>query len=345
MKILVTGAAGQVGCRLVRQLLKRNYEVRGLILPDDPTRNRIDGLDIEVMEGNLLDMKVAEQAVEGVDAVIHTANLTGPLPGMSESEFFDNNVRATFNIAKAASRYADKIERFVHTSSSSVYPNDAHIIAPCYNPVDEMHPKRPLGTYALTKAMGEQIVNSIADETGLRISIVRPSGICSGEAILNRWNVGFVCAILRAGQSHPKSALYMRDGTELWHELESSSSKETLCAITDSLGKPWIYQPVDARDVAHGCICALESSAAIGDIFNLSAPKPIVFGEAAEVIARATGQKILRWTVPVRWIYDLDNTKARTRIGYQPKWGIEEMVASALSVHRGDTQDFEDDLH
>ena len=36
MKILVAGAAGQVGCRLVRQLLERNHEVRGTVLPDDP---------------------------------------------------------------------------------------------------------------------------------------------------------------------------------------------------------------------------------------------------------------------------------------------------------------------
>ena len=38
MKILVAGAAGQVGCRLVRQLLERNHEVRGTVLPDDPAR-------------------------------------------------------------------------------------------------------------------------------------------------------------------------------------------------------------------------------------------------------------------------------------------------------------------
>lgn len=36
MKILVTGVAGQVGCRLTRQLLDRNHEVRGTLLPDDP---------------------------------------------------------------------------------------------------------------------------------------------------------------------------------------------------------------------------------------------------------------------------------------------------------------------
>jgi UDP-glucose 4-epimerase len=336
--VLVTGAAGQIGSRLVRQLLGRNYEVRGLILPGDPNRSRLNGLEIEVVEGNMLDMTVCEKAIEGVDAVIHTANLVGPLPGMSETDFFDNNVRNTFNIVYAASKRADKLQRLVYISSSSVYPNDAHVIATCYNPVDEMHPLRPLGTYALGKLIGEQIVTAHARQTGLRTAIIRPSGIASGTSALGRWSVGFVCAILRTGQNNPKSSLYMNDGTELWHELEAAVvSRDQLCAIRDSEGRPWVYQFVDARDVAHGCVCALESGAAIGEVFNVSAPRPITYDEATQVIAKATGQSILEWQTPVRWLFDLDNTKAKCLIGYRPKWGIEEMVASALVVQRGES--------
>lgn len=242
-KVLVTGAVGQVGSRVVRQLLEKNYEVRGLILPDDPNRKRVVGLDIEIMEGNLMDVDTAARAVEGVDAVIHTANLVGPLPGMSQSEFFANNVQATYNIAYAASRYADRLQRFVYTSSSSVYPNDSQILATAYNPVDEWHPLRPIGTYAASKLAGETIVNAFSRETGLRVSIIRPSGIVSGTAVLGRWTVGFVSTILKIGQGHPKSALYMPDGTELWHELEkAASSPQQPCAVTDMEGRPWIYQ-------------------------------------------------------------------------------------------------------
>jgi nucleoside-diphosphate-sugar epimerase len=133
----------------------------------------------------------------------------------------------------------------------------------------------------------------------------------------------------------------MPDGTELWHDLEAAAeSKDQPCAIRSTSGEPWIYQLVDARDVAHGCVCALENDSEPGEAFNISAPEPITFDEAAAVISQATGLPILEWQVPVRWVFDLSNLKARQKINYQPKWGIREMVESALAVQRGESDGF-----
>ena len=327
-----------MGARLVRQLLAHDYEVRALILPDDPTAYRIEGLDVEVVEGNLLDPDLALRLVDGVDAVIHTANLVAPLPGMSESEFFDNNVRSTFHITRAAGRKADRLERLVHISSSSVYPNDSHEVTPCYTPIDEVHPLRPCGVYPLSKLIGEEIVAAVRRETGLRTATIRPSGICSGDAILRRWTVGYVVGILKAGQAHPESALYIADGTELWRDLEAAAqSPQQLCAITDNEGRPWMQRPVDARDVALACLSALESPAAVGEAFNAAAPQPISFSEATLLISEHTGMSVLEWKVPVRWVFDLSIAKARSLLDYEPRWGIREMVDDALAVQRGES--------
>jgi len=337
-KVLVTGAAGQVGCRLVRQLLARNYEVRALILPDDPARGRLDGLEVELIEGNLMDFDLATKVVDGVDAVIHTANLVGRPAGMSESDFFDNNVRNTLHIVRAASKRADSLTRLVHISSSSVYPNDTQNISACYHPVDERHPLRFSGVYALSKMVGEEIVAAHARETRLQTAIIRPTHVRSMEAILERWTVRGVVALLKTGQANPQSDLFMADGRELWRDLEGAArSPEQPCAITDDAGRPWMYQPVDARDVALGCICALEHPAAVGEAFNVSAPRPYTFPEAAELLAQHLGQAVLPWRTPVRWVYDLDNTKARALIGYQPRWDLPVMVADALAVRRGES--------
>ncbi|MHB0878403.1 MAG: NAD-dependent epimerase/dehydratase family protein [Anaerolineae bacterium] len=336
-KVTVTGASGQVGSRLVRQLLARNYEVRGIVLPDDPARSRLDGLGVEIVAGNLLDPETAEAVVAGTDAVIHTANLVSPLPGMSEDAWFDNNVRTTFNMVRAAGRHADTLQRFVHISSSSIYPNDSHEVASCYHPVDELHPLQARGVYALSKLIGETILWGTRRETGLQAVAIRPSGILSGEAVLGRWSVGFAAGILRAGQTHPTSEMYRPDGGEPWRALEAAADQKRPCAITDAEGRPWLYQPVDARDVAHGLICALESPAAVGEAFNVAAPAPISYVEAAEVLAERTGAEPLPWQAPVRWVYDLSIAKAKSLIGYRPRWGIREMVDGALAVRRGES--------
>jgi UDP-glucose 4-epimerase len=337
-KVTVSGASGQVGSRLVRQLLARNYEVRGVVLPDDPTRGRLAGLDVEVVEGNLLDPEAAVRAVADVDAVIHTANLVSPLPGMSEAAWFDNNVRTTFNLVRAAAARADSLRRFVHISSSSIYPNDSHEVASAYHPVDELHPLRTRGVYAMSKLIGENILWATQRETGLQATAIRPSGILSGEAVLGRWTVGFAAAILLAGQSSPESEMYRHDGGEPWRALEAAAAAPSQpCAITDGLGRPWMYQPVDARDVAHGLVCALESPAAVGEAFNVAAPAPISFLEAAAVLGERLGTEPLSWQAPVRWVYDLSIAKAKSLVGYRPHWGIVEMIDGALAFRRGES--------
>ena len=138
MKVLVAGAAGQVGCRLVRQLLDQNHEVRGTVLPDDPAMDRLAGLDIEFAKGDLTDETFVREAINGVDAVIHTANFVGPQ--------FDNNLQINRLISQICGENADRLERLVYTSSSGVFPNNGESITCAYHPVDELHPKQPFHT-------------------------------------------------------------------------------------------------------------------------------------------------------------------------------------------------------
>lgn len=330
-KVLVTGAAGHLGSEVVRELLAGNDNVRGLILPGDPARDRLNGLAVEICEGNLANPDDAARAVDGVDAIIHTANLVMPLPGMSESDFFTNNVLSTFNLVRAASKRADALERLVHVSSSSVYPNDPEVRASAYNPVDEQHPQRPEGIYGLSKKAGEEILNAHTRETGLRTTVIRPSMMDSGEAILGHFMAYQVIGLLQLGQRNPASALHDASGAELWHGLENAvSSQGQPCAMEDQDGRPWMFQPTDPRDVARGCVQALKSPAALGEAINLSGARPVTFAEGAQQLADRLGRTVMRWQVPVRYVYALDTTKARSLIGYSPSWGLSEMLDSAM---------------
>lgn len=329
-RVLVTGAAGQVGHRLVERLQDKQYDVRALVLPDDPNRDRLDDYDIELVEGDLLDESVAEDVVDGVDAIVHAANLVGPLPDMSQYNFFHNNVQSTYNVAYAASQHAESIERLVYISSSAVYPNDSHELAPAYNPIDEAHPLRPVGTYAASKLSSERTIESLARKTELRYSIVRPSGVLSGTAPLERCTVDFMATILEIGGRHPEGTIYPPNGRDLAQELrDAAPDMDRPCAITDKEGRPWLDQPVHVQDLVHGIICALEHPAAVGDVFNIAAPRREAAPQVAALYEEITGKPVFEWEVPVRWVFDLDVAKAKGMIGYRPEWDFQRMLSEA----------------
>ena len=354
--VLVTGADGQLGSRLVRQLLHGGYRVRGTILPAAGARDGggfratarriardllgrrsghpghrkdpLAGLDVELATGDLRDPGFSADALAGVDAVLHTANFT-------RSDAFENNVVATLNVVRECAKRAAVIRRLIHVSSSSVYPNDPHVLACDYYPVDELHPLRPVGQYGQSKLVGEKIVWAFAQEAGLPTTVVRPSMMASGELASTMWSVGTIAGILRKGASHPESELYA-GAEESRRELQRRArSVEQPCAITDREGRPWVCRLVDARDVAAGIVRALESESAVGETLNLSGSRAVPYPEAAAIVAELSGADLLHFQAPVRWVYDLDDRKARTMLGYAPARDVREMIQGALAFRDG----------
>lgn len=339
-KILVTGASGRLGANLTRQLLDHGYAVKALVIPDDPKRTKLDSFDIECIVGDLRDAPLCTRLLADVDAVIHTANILGPPSGMDKGTFFDINVKGTFHLLNAASGRADTLERFVHVSSDAVYPMGNHQIDTCYEPVDELHPKRPAGLYALTKIINEQTVESYHISHGLQTAMIRPAGMFAGKEVLPRWTVGFVTGLLRSAINHPESGLHHPDLEKIVGHLQTAAeSPNQPCAPRDPQGRPWLYSPADARDVAQACICALEHPAAVGEAFNAATPRPFGFDEVAAYLAGRTGVAIFEVDVPVRWVYWSDIRKAKSLIGYQPQGDLERVFDTALAHEAGESID------
>ncbi len=112
-KALVTGGCGFLGSSIVRALLDRGVAVRVLALPSEPTIN-IEGLDVEIERGDILDVEACKRAVAGCDHVFHAAAIYksyAPDP----SRMYAVNLRGTFHVLEACRR-AD-VERVVATAS------------------------------------------------------------------------------------------------------------------------------------------------------------------------------------------------------------------------------------
>jgi nucleoside-diphosphate-sugar epimerase len=145
--ILVTGAAGGLGSRLVRALVDRGHEVRGLVLPGDRWRSRIEGL-AAVVEGDLGDPAALARACAGVELVYHLAAV---ILSPDVTVFARVNRDGTASVVRAAA--AAGVRHLVYVSSASV-----------------IYPRRT--PYAEAKLAAEEIVKA---ETRLAHTIVRPT--------------------------------------------------------------------------------------------------------------------------------------------------------------------------
>ena len=152
-KILVTGGAGFIGSNLTEALLKKGCVVR--VLDNFSTGKRENLIfdkkhpSLEIIEGDICDLKTCQKAVRKVDYVFHQAALPSVQRSIEDPEASNAiNVGGTLNILLAARD--EKVKRVVYASSSSIYGD-----TPTLPKHEEMNPS-PLSPYALQKYVGEQ---------------------------------------------------------------------------------------------------------------------------------------------------------------------------------------------
>ncbi|MEX0989133.1 MAG: NAD-dependent epimerase/dehydratase family protein [Actinomycetota bacterium] len=160
MRALITGGAGFIGSNLARALSERGDEVR---IFDDFSTGRaenLDGLDVEIHEGTLVDPAAVGRAVAGCAVVFHEAAIPSVARSVAEPvASHDANATGTLNVLLAA-RDAD-VQRVVYASSSSVYGN-AKVL-----PVHEELPTRPISPYGVSKLVGERYLEAFHASYGL----------------------------------------------------------------------------------------------------------------------------------------------------------------------------------
>lgn len=168
MKALVTGATGFVGSAVARRVAAAGGEVRVLARPASERRN-LDGLDAQVVEGDLTDVDSLQRACDGCDAVFHVA-ADYRLWVRRPAEIYHNNVDGTRNVLTAA-RTAG-VGRVVYTSSVATLgiPKDG-------TPGDEETPVAlddMIGHYKRSKFLAEAVAREFARD-GMDVVIVNPS--------------------------------------------------------------------------------------------------------------------------------------------------------------------------
>ena len=172
MRVLVTGGAGFIGSHLVRALLQRGDSVSVLDNFDDaydPARKvaNLEGLQIDLTEGDVRDRSAVEEAMRGVDAVVHLAAKAGVRESLEHpAEYASVNVGGTVTVLEAL-RQRDGVP-LVFASSSSVYGERVE------GPFSESDALGfPSSPYAGSKRAAELMCHGAHLSSGLPIAMLR----------------------------------------------------------------------------------------------------------------------------------------------------------------------------
>jgi dTDP-glucose 4,6-dehydratase len=176
---LITGGAGFIGSNFVHHVYSRHPNDRILVLDLLTYAGSVDNLPvgfdgnsdgrIEFHYGNVRNSSLVESLVSEADIVVHFAAETHVTRSIYDNHhFFETDVLGTQVVANAVLRWRERVERFIHISTSEVYGT---ALTPL---MDENHPLLPLSPYASAKAGADRLVYSYWATYKLPAVIVRP---------------------------------------------------------------------------------------------------------------------------------------------------------------------------
>lgn len=309
MTILVTGADGFIGSHLTEALIMQGFKVRAFVFynslnswgwldhADADVRKQLD-----VFPGDIRDPHGVRTAMQGCESVLHLAALIGiPYSYHSPDTYIDTNVKGTLNVLQAAREIGGI--KVVHTSTSEVYGSAQFV------PITEEHPLQGQSPYSASKIAADQLAFSFYASFGLPVTILRPFNTY-GPRQSARAVIPTIITQIASGQRRIK--------------LGATHTTRDFSYIQDTVA---------------GFIAVLKSDAGVGEVINLGSNFEIAIGETAHLIAEQMGATIEIQTDDVRlrpekseverlWS---DNTKARTLLGWIPKYAGPEGLRRGLA--------------
>lgn len=327
-KILVTGGCGYIGSHTIVDLIENGYEV---ISVDNNSRSNDNVLKgIEQITGekvknykvdlcNFDDTFAIFQENEDITGIIHFAAYKSVGESVNKPlMYFENNLTSLINLLKCVQEF--QTPHFVFSSSCTVYGNPDEI------PVTEKTVLKPAESpYGYTKQMGEQIVNEFAKSSGTQSILLRyfnPAGAHPSIAIgempagkpenlipaITQTAIGRIAKLSVHGSDYPT-----RDGS---------------C----------IRDYVHICDLANAHTLSLkylegEKSTRVCEVFNLGSGNGVSVLEAIHAFEKVSGVK-LNYELGPRRPGDVvavyaNNDLAKELLGWNPKFSLEEMMATA----------------
>jgi dTDP-glucose 4,6-dehydratase len=317
---LVTGGAGFIGSNFVHHLFHKYPDYRILVLDLLTYAGSVDNLPtdfhaasnsgrIEFWYGDVRNASLVDSLVKRADVVVHFAAETHVTRSIFDNHhFFETDVLGTQVISNAVLR-AEKVERFVHISTSEVYGTAEGAL------MDESHPLMPMSPYAAAKAGADRLVYSYWATYHLPAVIVRPFNNFGQRQHLEKAVPRFVTSCLLNEQLRVHG-----DG---------------------SAARDWVFveDTCDAIDRVAHC----ESKKVLGEVINIGTGVSLSVADIARAVVKEMGApESLITYVGDRpgqvFRHTADAAKAKRLLGWEPKVTFEEGLRRTIDWYRNNRE-------
>jgi UDP-glucose 4-epimerase len=327
-KILVTGGCGYIGSHTIVDLIENGYTVISVDNNSRSNPNIMDGVEritgkkvknYKVDLCNFDDTYAIFQENTDIAGIIHFAAYKAVGESVEKPlMYFENNLNSLINLLKCVQEF--EIPYFVFSSSCTVYGN------PDVIPVTELTPPKPAESpYGYTKQMGEQIINEFAKSAGTNCILLRyfnPVGahpsIQIGELPVGKPQ-NLVPAITQTAIGKiPKMMVYGND----------YATRDGSC----------IRDYIHVNDIAHAHTLSVQfleqkKNNLLCEVFNLGTGNGVTVLEAIQSFEKVSDTK-LNYEIGPRRNGDViaiyaNNDEARNRLGWDPKFSLDEMMLTA----------------
>jgi len=316
-RLLVTGATGFIGGRLVAAALARGFAVRALVRD----AHLAAGLEpAELFQGDLTDPPSLAGVEQGVDLVVHCAGILGKW-GTPESVLHEVNVQGTVSLLE---RFRDEAPRlFVHLSAGGVTGPVPRRV------VDESYACRPATAFEKSKWLGERHVLEASPELGVPAVVLRPT-FTYGPGDPHK------LALFRAVRRGRFA--FIGDGESVVHPVYVDDLLNGIFLALERARPGQVYivggeRPVTKRELIHAIADAQEVRRPA-----LRIPRPLASAAAAvlETLGRTLGFEPLLTRSRVMMMadnfgYTID--KARAELGYRPEVSLTEGIGRTARAY------------
>ncbi len=314
MKLLITGATGKVGSHFLPAFLAQKQFADWQIVALCHNRDLDTHHRVTAVKGSLSERSSVERAMPGVTHVLHMAAVKE-----SPDLVIDVAVKGMFNLLEAF-RSSPAARQFILIGGDCTV---GHIFQRFDSPVTERSPRRAYaGCYALTKVIEEVMLEQYQIQYGI-------DGCClRAPWIMEKDDFRFALAFGEGQFGGPPWSDFLSS-----EKVERLSRQEVVPLMLDEHGDPLKRNFIHVSDVVSAILAALDNPAAERQLFNIAMDEPVDYGRVAGYLKDTRGYSAVEIPTPFfsNW---LNNTKARMRLGWHPRYNFETLIEDAWTYVR-----------